>query len=323
MGKMMLQPESDVDTEGRDDLVPLAERVGLLAQQSLLSGVPLPVVTSFAELMQEERFDPGTQFIREGETGDRLYLVAGGTAIATTGKPDSPVTLAEVGTGGMIGELALITRDRHRHATVTAQTPVVALSLSYDACDDFLRRFPKAQRILSNRKRNKLFLKFLQVNVLYRLSFQDPRRERMFLSSASFFVTFAAVRGIVSAIRSGKGPFRDVSTGGVHIHHLVWGILLVLLVSYGWLLQFGTGLDERRRWMRSTAIAYGVGSALTLDEFALWLHLEDVYNTPEGRKSVDAVILFGSVLSAGVWGQPFFRALGKYFLSGKEQTVEV
>jgi CRP-like cAMP-binding protein len=323
MGKTMIQPESDVQTEDMDDQVPLAERVGMLAQQRLLTGVPLPVVTGFAERMQEERFEPGTSFIREGETGDRLYLIASGTAVATTGKPESPVTLAEVGAGGMMGELALITHDRHRHATVTAQTPVVALSLSYDACAEILRQFPKAQRILSNRKRNKLLVKFLQVNVLYRISFQDPRRERMFLSSLSFFMTFAGVRGIVRAIRSGKGPFRDVSTGGVHIHHLVWGILLLLLVSYGWLLQFGTGLDERRRWMRSTAMMYGVGSALTLDEFALWLHLEDVYNTPEGRKSVDAVILFGSILSAGVWGQPFFRALAKYLLSGKEQTVEV
>ncbi len=318
-----MQQHSDLETDGKDEKVPLSTRVNLLAQHRMLARVPLPVITQFAALMQEEEFPAGGALMREGEVGDRLYLIAEGTAAATTGKPESPVTLAEVGSGALIGELALITQGRQRHATVTAKTPVLALSLSYEACGEFLRQFPKAQRILSNQRRNKLLLKFLYVNVLYRSSFQDPRRERMFLSSLSFFVTFAAVRGIVRAIRSGRGPFRDVSTGGVHIHHLVWGILMLLIVSYGWLLQVGTGLDPDRRWMRSSALLYGVGSALTLDEFALWLHLEDVYNTPEGRKSVDAVILFGSILSAGVWGQPFFRALAKYFLSGKEQAVEV
>ena len=58
--------------------------------------------------------------------------------------------------------------------------------------------------------------------------------------------------------------------------------------------------------MRATAVAYGAGSALTLDEFALWLNLSDVYFAPEGRESIDAVILFGSVLSTGFWGGPSF-----------------
>jgi CRP-like cAMP-binding protein len=318
-----MQQDSDLEADAEEEIIPLSTRVGLLAQHRIFAGVPIRVIERFAALMQEERFPTGGTLIREGEVGDRLYLIAEGSATATTGKPEAPVVLAEAQSGALIGELALVTEDRQRHATVTAKTPLLALSLSYDACSQFLRDFPKARRILANRKRNKLLVKFLQVNVLYRLSFQDPRRERMFLSSLSFFVTFAAVRGIVRAIRSGRGPFRDVSTGGVHIHHLVWGILMLLIVSYGWLLQVGTGLDPDRQWMRSSALLYGVGSALTLDEFALWLHLEDVYNTPEGRKSVDAVILFGSILSAGVWGQPFFRALAKYFLSGKEQAVEV
>jgi CRP-like cAMP-binding protein len=318
-----MQQQSDAKTDENDGRVPLAQRVGYLVQHRMFARVPLPVITEFAALMREEEFPEGATLMREGEVGDRLYLIAEGTAAATTGKAEAPVILAEVGSGAMVGELALITQDRQRHATVTAKAPVLALSLSYEACTEFLRQFPKAQRILSNQKRNKLLMKFLHVNVLYRLSFQDPRRERMFLSSMSFFVTFAAVRGIVRAIRSGRGPFRDVSTGGVHIHHLVWGILMLLIVSYGWLLQLGTGLDPARRLMRSSAMLYGVGSALTLDEFALWLHLEDVYNSPEGRKSVDAVILFGSILSAGVWGQPFFRALAKYFLTGKEPAVEV
>jgi hypothetical protein len=54
---------------------------------------------------------------------------------------------------------------------------------------------------------------------------------------------------------------------------------------------------------------YGVGAALTLDEFALWLNLRDVYWDREGRASIDAVILFGGLLSIGIWGGPFLRAL--------------
>jgi hypothetical protein len=60
---------------------------------------------------------------------------------------------------------------------------------------------------------------------------------------------------------------------------------------------------------RLTAVLYGIGAALTLDEFALWLLLRDVYWTREGRESVDAVLLFGALLSAGLWGGPFLRAL--------------
>ena len=58
------------------------------------------------------------------------------------------------------------------------------------------------------------------------------------------------------------------------------------------------------------ALLYGAGAALTLDEFALWLNLEDVYWSQEGRASIDAVILFGALLSAGIWGRGFLRALG-------------
>ena len=150
------------------------------------------------------------------------------------------------------------------------------------------------------------------VHVLYRLHFADPRRERLFLASCSFLATFAAVRAIARSIHAGVGPFRDVSTGRTHIHHLVWGILLLLAVGYAWLVQFGTGLGESRRWMRETALLYGAGSALTLDEFALWLNLADVYWAPEGRESIDATILFAGLLSAGFWGGPFLHAVARW-----------
>ncbi|HZT96056.1 MAG TPA: ClpX C4-type zinc finger protein [Chloroflexota bacterium] len=146
---------------------------------------------------------------------------------------------------------------------------------------------------------------------LYRIHFRDVRRERQFLASISFFLTFAAVRFIVRSIQHGGGPFHNVSAGGKHIHHLVWGILGLLLVGYAWLSQVGTGERPPRRWMRLTSVLYGMGSALTLDEFALWLNLSDVYFTPEGRESIDAVALFGSFLSIGFWGHPFLRSLAR------------
>lgn len=152
------------------------------------------------------------------------------------------------------------------------------------------------------------------VHHLYRFHFQEPRRERMFLASVGFILTFAAVRFIVTSIRAGQGPFHNVSAGGMHIHHLVWGILLLLLVGYIWLAQIGTGVDHARRWMRVTAILFGIGAALTLDEFALWLNLQDVYWSRAGGASVRAVLLFGAVLSTGVWGGAFLRALAHFLV---------
>jgi hypothetical protein len=93
---------------------------------------------------------------------------------------------------------------------------------------------------------------------------------------------------------------------------MVWGISLLLIVGYGWLMQVGTGMGQSSRMMaRLMALFYGVGAALTLDEFALWLNLEDVYWLPQGRESVQAVLLFGSLLSVGIWGGPFLRGLAR------------
>jgi len=141
---------------------------------------------------------------------------------------------------------------------------------------------------------------------LYHFHFHDERRERLFLASLAFLVTFAIVRGITHLIRAGVGPLQNVTSGGLHIHHLVWGILLLLVVGYVWLLEIGVGSS----WVASlTAIAFGVGAALTLDEFALWLNMRDVYWERQGRESIDAVIIFAGLLSVGIWGWPFLRAL--------------
>jgi len=147
------------------------------------------------------------------------------------------------------------------------------------------------------------------VKDLYRLHFRDERRERLFLASAGFLVTFAVVRLITYLIRTSTGPVHNVTVGTLHVHHLVWGILLLILVGYVWLLEIGVGSS----WVATlTAIAFGVGAALTLDEFALWLNLQDVYWERQGRESIDAVLIFAGLLSVGFWGWPFFRALTRF-----------
>ena len=147
---------------------------------------------------------------------------------------------------------------------------------------------------------------------LYSFHFKSERRERLFLASVGFLVTFGLVRLITYLIRSGIGPLQNVTTsGGLHIHHLVLGILILLLVGYVWLIEEGV----RSNWVASvTAFAFGVGAALTLDEFALWLNLRDVYWEHAGRISVDVVFIFASLLSVGIWGGPFLREVIKEFV---------
>jgi hypothetical protein len=145
------------------------------------------------------------------------------------------------------------------------------------------------------------------VRALYHKHFKDRRKERQLFSAGAFFVTFATVRGITHAIRAERGPFRNITPGGRHIHHMTFGITGLLTVGYLWLLEIG--INEQRRASRITAMAFGSGAALTLDEFALWLNLEDDYWTKQGRESIDAVVLFGSLLSLSVLGRGFFGDL--------------
>jgi hypothetical protein len=140
----------------------------------------------------------------------------------------------------------------------------------------------------------------------------DRPRRRLFVASVSFFLTFAGVRAVVYAVEHQIPPFHFIQSGGRHIHHLVFGILILLLVGYGWLAEVGTGADHSSILLsRLMSILYGVGAALTLDEFALWLNLRDVYWAHEGRASIDAVILFGSLLAASAWGAPLFQSRHK------------
>jgi hypothetical protein len=140
----------------------------------------------------------------------------------------------------------------------------------------------------------------------------DRPRRRLFVASLSFFLTFAGVRGVVYCITHQIPPFHFIEMGGRHIHHLVVGIVILLLVGYGWLAEVGTGSDDSSIFLsRLMSILYGAGAALTLDEFALWLNLRDVYWSREGRASIDAIILFGALLAASAWGAPLFQSGSK------------
>lgn len=117
----------------------------------------------------------------------------------------------------------------------------------------------------------------------------------------AILVTFLITRTVTRLIRSGSsGGLGNVRVAGVHVHHQVFGILIligtgIVLVSAG---PHGAALD-------AAAAVFGVGISLTLDEFALWLHLEDVYWAKEGRKSVDAIFCVLAVTGALIGGADF------------------
>ena len=105
--------------------------------------------------------------------------------------------------------------------------------------------------------------------------------------SVSFLLTRSVTRYIRHRSNSGEepsGPVKDIVIGGVHIHHQVFGIVL-MTVSGLWMLAAQLG----SLGINVVAAVFGVGIGLTFDEFALWLHLHDVYWDPQGRVSIDAV----------------------------------
>jgi hypothetical protein len=146
---------------------------------------------------------------------------------------------------------------------------------------------------------------------LYTRHFSDPQCERALLSAVGFTRAFATARGITHAIKRGIGPFGNISAGGRHIHHSTFGIFGLLATGYLWAQQIFTGHDEPPRWgSRITAAGYGISAALTLDEFSLWLDLQDDYWSTQGRKSIDAVAIFGGVLATGVIAREALDELG-------------
>jgi hypothetical protein len=131
-------------------------------------------------------------------------------------------------------------------------------------------------------------------------TFGSPRGPALLLLLA-FFCSFGFIRTSARLMRSPRVPWwpGSVTTdSGLHIHHLVWGIVLILASGF---VAFATELQSP--WGQITAVVFGIGAGFTLDEFALWLHLEDVYWAKEGRASLDAVVLatvFAIVVVLGI-----------------------
>jgi hypothetical protein len=129
----------------------------------------------------------------------------------------------------------------------------------------------------------------------------EAGKEPLLLMLIAFLVTFLLTRAYTRIARvRGWG---SANVGGVHMHHVVVGILLMIAAG---VLVFGFDPGEvATEWL---AILFGVGAALTLDEFAMVLHLEDVYWSAEGRGSVDAVVTAIVVLLLGFVATAPFEA---------------
>ena len=147
---------------------------------------------------------------------------------------------------------------------------------------------------------------------LFHAHVADRPKRRALLAAIGFFVTFAVARSMAYSAYRSVGPFHYVYVGETHVHHLVWGILLLVAVGFCWLLELGTGARASSLLAsRVMSLLYGVGAALTLDEFALWLHVQEgIYWTRRDLISLDAVVLFGAALLIGVWGRDFLKAVG-------------
>lgn len=142
----------------------------------------------------------------------------------------------------------------------------------------------------------------LQLHFEISQHFLGDRGQRAgFVLLGAFLAAFLFIRSSSRLIRSPKVPWwpGSVTTkGGLHLHHLVWGIVLILVSGF---LNFA--LTPASPWLEILAAAFGVGAGFTLDEFALWVRLEDVYWTEQGRASLDAVVvatLLGGLIMLGL-----------------------
>ena len=121
---------------------------------------------------------------------------------------------------------------------------------------------------------------------------------------AGFVLSFGFIRMSTRLMRSPKVTWwpGSVSAGGVHVHHMVFGIVLLLLCGF---LNFA--LDPEAPWIEVLAAGFGIGAGLTLDEFALWLHLEDVYWADQGRQSIEATAIAVAIAAMVLLGAAPFE----------------
>ncbi|MFE7429223.1 hypothetical protein ACF1BP_29420 [Streptomyces sp. NPDC014735] len=139
----------------------------------------------------------------------------------------------------------------------------------------------------------------------------EPGKLPLLLALAAFVLTFAVTRVVTRMIRAGKGPFRNITPGGLHVHHVVPGVVLSVVGGFGAVASGRHGISAA-----VCAVIFGTGAGLVLDEFALILHLDDVYWTEEGRQSVEVVVLTAALVLLVLAG---FSPLGVNELSSDEQ----
>lgn len=119
----------------------------------------------------------------------------------------------------------------------------------------------------------------------------EPGKLPLLLALVSFVLAFLVVRTIARLIRAGRGPFGNVTPGGLHIHHVVPGVVLTVIGGFGAVAGGRSGVGAS-----VCAVLFGTGAGLVLDEFALLLHLADVYWSEQGRKSVEIVVLTAALV---------------------------
>jgi hypothetical protein len=153
----------------------------------------------------------------------------------------------------------------------------------------------------------------------------DPFHERLrpgtgagFVVMVAFVLSFLAIRTSARLTRSVSWWPGGVQAGGVHIHHLVWGICLMMFCGF---LAFAAPLEAP--WWHFVAIGFGVGAGLTMDEFALWVRLEDVYWAQEGRASFDAIVVATAFAGLVVLGTVPFGLDDPASISGTAAAVAV
>jgi hypothetical protein len=122
----------------------------------------------------------------------------------------------------------------------------------------------------------------------------------LYLVLIGFILSFAFIRMSTRLMRSPRVPWWPgsiVSDSGVHLHHLVFGIVTMMVAGAGGFAAFGNS-----PWTEICAFAFGIGAGLTIDEFALWVYLDDVYWAEEGRSSIDATVLAAAAMLLALLG---------------------
>lgn len=129
------------------------------------------------------------------------------------------------------------------------------------------------------------------ISSVYDRAIVDTGRQPEFLFFVAFLITFGFIRTSAHMIKAQISWWPgNVEVGGTHIHHLVWGIVTIMITGY-----VGVTIAPPSPWQEIIAVFFGIGMGLALDEFALWLDLKDVYWEQQGRKSIDAVIIAATI----------------------------